>query len=504
MSNTVITYRGEEVPRNLCRKIENTYYKIGDRNIKDSGDCYLIDGTYYRVNTNRIAWNESSNMYDLRSNLVKGYLDKGGIGYFTFSVTENMVAADDLYLQSEMAAVTNGLMYDYSCGLWKKSQNVIMPNPEVGGRFKPTYKSLPTDIYNSNEISSDIVDDVEIHSNTVVHEPSVFDKYFYDYKFGQEIETDGGWLPENYYYKFGCLPLKDGSIKGTEITTLVHNPSFNKWKNMYTAFAKYTRCTSNNSLHVNISGFKNTPEFRIAMYVLYYRLQQELAAIIPIYKRDLSYLVNKPGGPKDHCKPLETLGIVKKYSVNNQELLKKELEQSELTLFKMLNEGTYDDNHNFKTRRHIKQNAPKWEWQNRYFQLNYIPLYFGSEKSSRLEWRLHHGTVNPIKALVWLFTVAAITKYVEDNYLKILEGRDKINLDDIFRYCYMDDSEEGQFLFHYILEYFQSLKEENIANVISQGDLYKCFKNDHTYSFAIKGTSLLNYEEKQRSKKKRS
>ena len=83
----VITIKGEELPISQCRKFTNLYYKIGDVNIKDSGDCYLINGKCYREETGLIVYNYSVNQYVILDNtLIRGVVDilenELIIGYF--------------------------------------------------------------------------------------------------------------------------------------------------------------------------------------------------------------------------------------------------------------------------------------------------------------------------------------------------------------------------------------------------------------------------------------
>ena len=59
----VVTIKGEEVPISQCKKFNKEYYKIGDPNVKDSGDCYLVGNKYYREETKLIVFNHTYNKY---------------------------------------------------------------------------------------------------------------------------------------------------------------------------------------------------------------------------------------------------------------------------------------------------------------------------------------------------------------------------------------------------------------------------------------------------------
>ena len=488
---TIITYNGKTELRSACRSINNKFYKIGNVTIKDSGDCYLMtDGQYYRLAQGKIAWNFSTNVYDYVENMVKGYIpNKEKIGYFNYDVKQNFNAVDNLLVFDDKTIEMHKLHYDFTRGVFLETANGR--NVPMQIREKPSYKTLPNTIYGMGDYPKEILDDVtKSYKETLSNTPkSIFDKYFEGLKFGLEIETDLGWWPEPYYYKFGCVPLKDGSIHGTEITTIPYEGRFNLFADLFKSMCKYTQATQNNSLHVNISGFKNTPEFRVAIYNMYYRLQQEINAFTPVYKRELAYFINKPGGAKDHCQPLEKLGVVFRYDEDEYSL---QIEKSDIEIFKFLNEGHYNERCNIKSRRHIKEGGHKWDQHNRYRALNMIPLYFGNVAASRIEYRVHSGTVNPTKSLVWLFITSAITKFVENNAKRILCSKEKITLDDILKETYEDETKEGLFLLEYIRSYIAQREITNTRIVTTHGDIYgNEFLEDRQFAFKLNNKSDL-------------
>lgn len=492
-TNIVITFNGKSVPRNECRSIGGKYYKIGHLYTKDSGDCYQIKDTYYRITSNKIAWDYQNKKYNLIEDMILGYVpDKiNSKGYFTPS-EDNVKSAEGDVIMNEETIEIIGMRYDFSRGLYSFNPAATQP---IVLRSKPTYTTLPTNIYGLADYPLEIIKAIDKQCSQTKFNPSKFDKFFFDYTYGLEIETDGGWFPEKLYYKYGAVPLKDGSIAGTEITTLPNKLKVDYINQFFTDLSKFTITSQNNSLHVNISGFENTTKFRVALYVLYYRLQQEINQFIPLYKRELNYLINKIGGAKDHCKPMESLGIIKKYLVEDEDALK----ESDKTIFRWLNEGVYDTTHNMTTRVHIKQNSPKWEWYSRYYALNLMPLYFGKPSLSRIEYRVHSGTVNKYKTLAWCLITAAITKFVELYADRILYTKDKIDLDEIFNAVYdpTNDS-DGAIVLEFIKSYIQIRSVENINKLIKHDtNIYgNEFKLDNT--FAI-NSFIFGNEPKKRS-----
>lgn len=506
----IVTYNGIESSDDVCRKINGQWYKIGDRYTKGSGQCYDIEGTYYRETSPKMAWDAELKKYNTIDLMVSGWTEEGELGYFTRRVTENYFAEDNLIVQNDAAITKNNLRYDYGKGLFNKNGSLKFAQPQIFmGTAKPSYTNLRNDVYNLSEYPVGLI---SIHFKEYPLKESIFDKFLHDQMFGLEIETDGGWLPENKYLKLGCVPLKDGSIKGTEITTLPYPANFKLMEDLFETCSKYTLATPNNSLHVNISGFSNTPMFRVAMYVLYYRIQQEIMAFIPLYKRSLEYLMNKTGGPKDHCKPLESLNIVHRY---REDGLERAVNDADVAIFRFLNEGTYNNEYNIQTRKHVREGGHKWDQKNRYYALNMMPLYFGNAKNSRIEYRIHNGTVNKYKALNWIFICSCITKFVERNTHRILTSKEKITLDDILlETLSVGDTPEGNFLYSYLTEYIANKSAIN-ARLVTKGsdDLYgEEFNKDNTYIFEIGKKSIFNFSEQQisnniksgKSSKKRS
>lgn len=494
----IITYNGVEADPKLCRRINGAYYKIGDPNIKNSGQCYEIKGTYYRETSPKMSWDHELKQYELVDNMIYGWVNGGGLGWFTPDISTNHFASDGKMVQSEYAIGINKLTYDYSRGIFVENKIKSSPHKIIGGR--PTYQNLRTDIYSLSDYDTSLIEET---FKNYKFTKSVFDKFLNNYTFGLEIETDMGWFPQCKYFKLGCVPLKDGSIGGSEITTLKYPASMRLMEELFDTCAQYTEATSNNSLHVNISGFKNTPDFRVALYVLYYRLQQEILQFTPIYKRSLEYFTTKQGGPKDHCKPMESLNIIKRY---NEADLKQQITNSDIAIFKFLNENVYNSDSNIDTRVHAREGAHKWDHKNRYYALNLMPLYFGNPKGSRVEFRLHSGTVNKYKAMVWIFICSNIIKFVEKNATRILTGRDKITLEDVLMETMISENNptpEETFIYNYIINYIAARTSQNMLMVVRpQNDVFGTeFINDRQFTFAIDGITLFNFEQKDKLNK---
>ena len=65
----VSTISGEECFLNQVKRFKEGYYKIGDKFIENSGDCYLLDdGKYYRMDTGLICYDHFTKQYVLKNN----------------------------------------------------------------------------------------------------------------------------------------------------------------------------------------------------------------------------------------------------------------------------------------------------------------------------------------------------------------------------------------------------------------------------------------------------
>lgn len=488
---TVVTYNGTVANRADCRKIGDNYYIIGKVNVKDSGQCYLINGTYYISNgpLSKVQWNYTKKIYTTDLNgLVYGWVDNNGtLGYFESNPAEMLQVTENgkVFFAMNEKCILKNFEYDFNDGLYKHKLNVAYPEPYVSDRRKPTYGSLSTEYYGFGEDpNTKFVKEVSDMYEEKNIEEHVFDKYFHNKTIGLEIETDGGWLPERYYYQYGALPLKDGSIYGTEITTFPYNKKYiGKIGGLLQKCSEYTVCSFNNSLHVNIGNIRNDANFRVALWMLYCRLQSEIESILPPYKRDAQYLTEKRGRGKDHCKLQEPLGLLKRY--HNPEI---EIPLADKTIRTFLNEGNPGNSY-------VRQDNAKWEQRSRYYALNMMPAYFAKAgQAPRIEFRVHSGTVNPIKTICWTLICVAITKFAEDNYGKIFKGDDKILLEDVLQYSFIDGTPEGAFLYKYVMDYV-NYRAALHTTAITQNNVYGDeFSTDRQMTFKVNGKTILNYE----------
>lgn len=124
---------------------------------------------------------------------------------------------------------------------------------------------------------------------------------FMKYTFGLEFETSMGYIPQSLCFKYGLIPLRDGSISGLEYSTVVldGDKGLDLLEKQVNAMNFYTTFNKECSLHVHMGGFPVEPQKIFALYKVLIRLQPELEAILPpLTFRTSEY--KKTG--KDYCK----------------------------------------------------------------------------------------------------------------------------------------------------------------------------------------------------------
>lgn len=506
----VITSNGSEAKRSDCRKIDGVYYLLGKVNVKDSGQCYPITDSegkivYYRSTNPKLIWDCELEQYVIKTNQINGivdYLPKEGkfeLGYFTPNVyrnidfrqySDNHGYGSIINCIDESVPKKAGLVYNpFEYGWCKPNQmrqikdSIIIAVDE--GYRKNNYNGFQ-EHYNSSEHNMFGIMQ-ETYDKYIVKKPtSPFDKYFNEQTIGIEIETSGGNIPKPDLFKYGLMPLKDGSIVGHEFTTtIIKNKYFETLKGIFDSVSKNTATNQNCSLHYHFGNVKKGKEFVVALWFLYSRMEANLETFCPPYKRNLSYLSNKRltsgsgRGAKDHCKRLPCL--FSEFKATNT----SEIQSAFDNILRFLNQGRSPECVSSKELlyRHVSEGRPKWDYEARYYVINLIPFLF--ERKQTIEFRFHSGTVNFYKAFAWALMCSAILQYAELNIEKILEGKEKIRIIDIIN-IFRDGSPEGNFISEWLNEYYinRSVRYQTLYVV---NDLFgKEFQNDNSFEFKNK------------------
>lgn len=253
--------------------------------------------------------------------------------------------------------------------------------------------------------------------------------YLKDYTFGVEYETSLGFLPEFFCEKSALLPVRDGSLPNgsLEYISPVMSGEVNTIRKQCAWLSRFCSTDFNTSTHIHIGNLPQTPEFLVAFYMLYERLQEEIQNISPNCKKDVPTLAKKERA-KDHCKFLPQLGLKYLFDfIKDGEINESEVKRAYNEIWTWANDGVPpSSDYNPKNRRHVKDGRDKWHFLSRYHIISLIPFLFENKRT--IEFRYHYGTTNSTRIINWLLICIAIIEYAKNNTFKILEQKEKINL----------------------------------------------------------------------------
>ena len=506
----VITISGNENEKSKCRLIEKEYYLIGDNNIEDSGDVYLINNRYIRFNTERLVFNHSVKEYQLKNDgLEYGIIDMNKSSDFIFGwfsknfENQHLINKDkktylcineNIINKSFREEIYSGIFYHIS--LKKASQfNLIKP-------VKKEYKeSFP---YDSNGIMGDYINAYENEYDPIIN--STIERYgsaIGNLTFGFEFETTKGTIPINRLNKLPLIPLRDGSIAGLEYVTipLSGKKGIKAVIDCVGELQKRTEYDNDCSLHLHIGNIPRTPEFILSFYKLISYYQNEIFSLFPLYKK-YNFGVKR----KNYSEPFPFNEINSKLdpsiNIENKDQVNKNFD----VLFSHLtseNSSFYDykcDLKNVYSHPSDPNGNQKWNIKKRYYAHNLIPLIFGNKQT--IEFRIHTPTYDVDKILNFLFINSYLINYAINNQNTLLsdpyflERNIGKKLDKII--CsYLTtvktlSSNEKQDLMSYHLNYVNERKT-NVYQCNCNGDIIGKEDNIHCYqSIDWKESGVLN------------
>lgn len=420
-----------------CKLIAGSYYKMGVRANKDSGDVFFIEeagekGKWFRVGTGYLIYDYTNSMYMLRADLE--IIIEGGIvgfeknndpifGNFSRKATDPaktiVVYQGKSYICINEKLVSSNPLYKESLeDGWYYERNAIQAIKFVEPVFcSEEYKrTLP---YDSRGRLKELM---EYHKNNYVpnYYPQVlsYHKMLGDATFGVEFETVRGLIPEDICNRLGLLPLRDGSIRGIEYVTipLKGKEGLQSLIDSLKELKKRTRYNTNCALHMHIGNVPRTEEFFLALFKVLFRIQDDMYSMFPLHKHT-NYGVKK----KHYTKPLP-LSLF--YKLDNK-ITKSNIKQNFNELFRFLSMGMDYDNYNNDLGNVVEHPSDpngnrKWGIRTRYYWVNLIPLLFGNKET--IEFRIHTPTYETNKIVNFLFLCTSIIDYVKDNTDNILKN----------------------------------------------------------------------------------
>ena len=429
----VITVKGEELPISQCRKFNKLYYKLGDINIQNSGDCYLINGKCYREETGLIVYNYSIKEYViLNDNLLQGVVDVADgnliIGYFNNNtkyskITDKNGKSHWLYNveifnnnKEYREHLSTGNFYHISTLQSWKFNNIDFPNKNY--KYSLPYDSkgiIGNNLKNYNENYNP-----EISQNIKNYAPLLE-----NLSFGLEFETTKGHIPDRVLNQYGLIPLRDGSISGIEYVTvpMEGEKGLQCTADILKELKKRTSYSDETcSLHLHLGNIPRTKEFILAFFKVGMKIQDEMFQMFPLYKKYNYHIKNK-----NYSAPLPTFEIL---SQLDPIIDSRNIDENFGILYKYLSMGQ-----DFKSVGNNLENVlshpadpngnQKWLVKCRYFLYNLVPLIFGNKQT--IEFRIHTPTYDVNKILPFIFMNSLIVNFVIRNQKLILNRKNFIN-----------------------------------------------------------------------------
>ena len=439
----VITIKGEELPISQCRKFNKLYYKLGDINIQNSGDCYLINGKCYREETGLIVYNYSIKEYViLNDNLLQGVVDVADgnliIGYFNNNtkyskITDKNGKSHWLYNveifnnnKEYRECLSTGNFYHISTLQAWKFNKIEFPNKNY--KYSLPYDSkgiIENNLKNYNENYNP-----EISQNIKNYAPLLE-----NLSFGLEFETTKGHIPDRVLNQYGLIPLRDGSISGIEYVTvpMEGEKGLQCTADILKELKKRTSYSDETcSLHLHLGNIPRTKEFILAFFKVGMKIQDEMFQMFPLYKKYNYHIKNK-----NYSAPLPTFEIL---SQLDPIIDSRNIDENFGILYKYLSMGQ-----DFKSVGNNLENVlshpadpngnQKWLVKCRYFLYNLVPLIFGNKQT--IEFRIHTPTYDVNKILPFIFMNSLIVNFVIRNQKLILNRKNFINSWSLLDILYM-------------------------------------------------------------------
>lgn len=429
---TVLTYYNGRQPKEKCwyHARRNQYYLLGDVNKKNSGGAYKFGNGKY-VTKGYVLWSKK----------LKQYIRKKDSEVFLSSLNgKTDFLPKDHELLMDCYPVFDGSLKKFIKVLGSISPKNFKFSSQYGIYYvnctvqdlgnhhnmvgaKKSYHEFP-EVYNYSDMPLNIKSDA-IKAADVLKRKFKFDEEFAKglnkHSFGVEIETSYNSLPLEQVKRHGILPLKDGSISGNEFVTtpLSGTSGLRNLHSFLTSLERFAKVDHTCSYHVHIGNIKvdNKALFTAAFYTLYYELQNRLYELVPGHKTDIQVLKHQDKGKgKDYCKPLKGLGL---RGLSYQKRYERILQWA--NDWKPFN-GKFD-----------KEKEQKWFKACRYYQVN---LYNWLKNDGTIEFRLHHGILDPDESIMWICINNSIINYAIDNAEDILNSHKKYEIEDMINYTY--------------------------------------------------------------------
>lgn len=459
-TKTVTTFGGEKINRDLCRHIQGEYYKIGDTNVKDSGECYLINGRYCR-DTDYIIFDDEKGEYVINNaSIISGVIDIAPDGeLIQGNFAENPIYNVNLHVGGiNYTLIDNSIIKNKREYRFYVQRNSYYLKTAVKATRFPQLTMLDSDAkydlpYNCDGLIDNYSSSHDKADIKIEEESEMIAPLLKDLTFGWEFESVTGMVPSELCKPLGLITLRDGSISGLEYATIPYSGAkgIESTNLVCDALKLHTAYDNNCSLHLHIGNMPRTKEFLLALFKVLCLMQDEVFEMFPIYKK-YNFGVKR----KNYTKPLPAIEMLNKF---DKVITPKNIDDNFDELFKFLSMGMPMANYGTKDLEGIHHHpsdprgTSKWNIRTRYHWVNLIPILFGNKQT--VEFRIHTPTTNKDKVMPYLLICSALINYTKANTAEILKGNMVSNLNDLIYDTYY---KEGSWLVNDLCNYIKQRK----------------------------------------------
>lgn len=488
----ITTITGQKEYRRNCKFIQEKFYVMNE-------DCFFVEEQWYRKESGKIEFDHEKGEWVLKANtqLIKGVVgfETSGApiwGFFSANLYNNckMHSRENggiTTVLNEALLEANGYFEDVATCKWYS-------RAEVGSSYKKMTTirnevSFLNKGYNIEDNAAEFDQKKDMYRDypTVISKDvRAYAKYLGNTTFGAEIETFMGNIPDSIQYRTGLVACRDGSISSAEWVTVPMAGAKGLQNVCNVADATTNRCEIdiNCSLHYHFGNIPKERLYLIALYMLAYKIQDDVFKMFPFYKTD-----HRGIKKKNYCQKLKKMQIhpLKDFS---KEGYNAYVEEVYLKIFQFLGDGHVPNEHaNRKRQQHPIHN--KWDRKSRYYWLNLQNMIFSERETA--EFRLHTATTNKVKMTAWLFICNAIIKFAEHNVERIISEDGKIPFEEVLNFyaTHHSNDKNAVFLSEYLNAYYVSrckvfAKDLEKKDKLSEHDI----RNDKKFSFEYQGITL--------------
>lgn len=420
----------------------NVKLKIGDICVKNSGEVYIFDKSSFSTDIefyepDELFYDDLEYVYKVhrftrRIDIILNFEKNGNaiLGYSSEHAVELLSLETITYKDHKVYYCEKKILEDCK---------FVRINPITGTYFHIKGNLANTFLNNDNSFRQTKIKekyDYSLGIGLMEHVKSVYEKRNvidesikneYDfsiieplinkYSYGFEFETVLGTIHNEEAFKYGLIPLRDGSISGLEYATipLSGKNDFLSLIQSLTLLKKRTLFDDSCSLHLHIGNVPRTESFILAFYKLLFNIQEEYFEMFPVHKQ-----FNLGIKRKSYSAPFPVSNLLTKL---DNSISASNIKTNFDILYSWLTEiptGNYPGLNEIKSHPRDPNNDRKWEIHTRYYFVNLIPLIFGNKQT--IEFRIHKPTYDEASILYFTLLNTMLIEFTIKNEKAILSN----------------------------------------------------------------------------------